>query len=126
MRSTSPRIAASKNSSNRMLYAAPRRRLASLLVGGMNGGSGLMAYMAPSTSSMSRAWVRRATCIATWAHGLPKPWNTVSRGRMVRARGTTNHSSIVQLMAAPKSSCHAGRGPATARPAGRSAPMASR
>ena len=47
---------------------------------------------------MSRAWVRRATCIATCAHGLPKPWNTVSRGRMVRARATTNHSSIVQLM----------------------------
>ncbi len=73
IRSTSPRTAASKNSSNRMLYAAPRRRLSSLLVGGMNGGSGLIAYMAPSTSSMSRAWVRRATCIATCAHGLPKP-----------------------------------------------------
>jgi len=73
IRSTSPRTAASKNSSNRMLYAARRLRLASLLVGGMNGGSGLTAYMAPSTSVMSGAWVRRATCIATCAHGLPKP-----------------------------------------------------
>ena len=78
IRSTSPRMAASKNSSNRMLYAAPRFRLASLLVGGMNGGSGLIAYIAPSTSVMSGAWVRRATCMATWAHGLPNPWNTVS------------------------------------------------
>jgi hypothetical protein len=69
-----------------------------LLVGGMNGGSGLIAYMAPSTSVMSRAWVRLATCIATCAHGLPKPWNTVSRGRIVRASAITNHSSIVQLM----------------------------
>ena len=66
-------MAASKNSSNRMLYAAPRLRLASLLVGGMNGGSGLTAYIAPSISTISGAWVCRATCIATWAHGLPKP-----------------------------------------------------
>src|SRR5580704_11107326 len=106
IRSTSPRMAASKNSSNRMLYAAPRFRLASLLVGGMNGGLGLIAYIAPSTSVMSGAWVRRATCMATWAHGLPNPWNTVSAGRMVRASATTNHSSIVQLMTtAPASSC---------------------
>jgi hypothetical protein len=55
IRSTSPRIAASKNSSNRMLYAAPRLRLASLLVGGMNGGSGLIAYIAPSISTISGA-----------------------------------------------------------------------
>src|ERR1700683_824769 len=53
IRSTSPRIAASKNSSNRMLYAAPRLRLASLLVGGMNGGAGVLRALEPPPSTMS-------------------------------------------------------------------------
>ena len=91
----------------------------------MNGGSGLIAYIAPSTSSMSGAWVCRATCIATWAHGLPNPWNTVSAGRMVRASATTNHSSIVQLIA--NSSCQASvDSDQRASAASRAAPTASR
>ena len=59
----------------------------------MKGGSGLIAYIAPSMSIMSGAWVRLATYIATWAQGLPKPWNTTSRSVIVRASLTTYHSS---------------------------------
>ena len=50
--------------------------------------------------------------MATWAHGLPNPWNTVSAWRMVRASATTNHSSMVKVMeqllpAHENSSCQA-------------------
>src|SRR5579859_5563598 len=76
---------------------------------------------------MSRACVRRATCIATWAQGLPKPWNTVSAGLIVRASAITNHSSIVQLVIAgpPAGRERAGGGSQTGRTVARPALVVS-
>ncbi len=95
MRSRPPRAARSKSSSKRSTCEARRISASSFDVAGMNAGSGSSAYVEPSTRTICGAWQRLATYIATCAHGLPNPWKTISPSRIVRARATQTHSSIV-------------------------------